>query len=220
MYRYRKTIKEPFLTYSCAPTNLSDDEVQSRKSAITNRLGYITIASIDPAVKNFAVRIEQRFTWKAAEYSASDEPVILPILFDKTNVGEGYAHLTDLLETITPSLMTCDYILVERQMPDNYQMVRVSQHCISYCITALRKSEHYPLIIEIDPKLKGKMLGAPPVTYHELKKWGVRKALEICQERNDKASYDKLVATKKADDLADSLLQIEAWCQWLHQNFN
>lgn len=204
MYRQRKTIKEPYFAYSCAPADIPELEAGTKREEIINRLGYTTIASIDPANKNFALRIERRH----------HSGLVEPLLFDKTNIGAGYNQLTDLLDSVKSMLLECDYILIERQMPSNYEMVRVSQHCVSYFIITLRTSKHYPQVFELDPRLKGKMLEAPPVTYHELKKWGVRKALELCNERGDTISYEKLVQSKKADDLADSLIQIEAWWRW------
>jgi hypothetical protein len=174
---------------------------------------YFQVVSIDPARKNYAMRIERRYKngW------------ITPIVFDKVSIesiekeGENiindtYKVLTKFLDKYKEFYDGCHYIIVERQLPKNYKAVRISQHTISYFLLYLSNKPLLPSIIEIDSQLKGKMLGAPKgMKENYLKTWSVEKAKELLTMREDNYSLDILkVFKRKQDDLSDTVCQIEA----------
>jgi len=177
--------------------------------------GWYQVASIDPARKNYALRIEKRF---------HDDPNnVQPIVFDKVSieskrVEEGiticdtYKVLTDFLNKYLEFFKGCHFIIIERQIVDNYQAVRISQHTISYFSIVLADQILLPSIIEVDPKLKGRMLGAPKgISSSQLKSWAVQTAHKILNRRNDDYSLGVLkYFSKKQDDLSDTICQIEA----------
>lgn len=174
---------------------------------------YYQVVSIDPAQKNFAMRIERRY----------HNGKIIPIMFDKvavfdiklegdTTVNNTYQQLTYFLEKYNQFYDDCHFIIIERQLPQNYQAVRISQHAISYFSIKLHNKPLLPSIIEVNPQLKGKMLGAPKgINPKQLKTWAVEKGRELLTLRNDTFSLEVLYCFKnKQDDLCDTVCQIEA----------
>lgn len=184
--------------------------------AVTERKwnqGYYQVVSIDPARKNYAMRIERRY----------DNGLIVPIMFDKVKIEsietvdenticKTYEVLTEFLNKYSKFYEECHFIIVERQLPQNYKATRIAQHTISYFSIKLCNNKLLPAIIELDPKIKGKMLNAPKgITDKQLKSWAIVKARELLTIRSDKFSLGVLDCFKnKQDDLSDTVCQIEA----------
>ncbi len=175
--------------------------------------GYHQVVSIDPARKNYALRIERRY----------DNGWITPLVFDKTSiesfVEEGtttvcntYQVLTEFLSKYKQFYDDCHFIIIERQLPQNYKATRIAQHSISYFSIYLNNKPLLPSIVEVDPKLKGKILGAPKnITDKQLKTWAIEKARELLAMRQDTFSLEVLDHFRnKQDDLSDTVCQIEA----------
>lgn len=176
-------------------------------------MDYLQFVSIDPARKNYALRIERRY----------QNGSIIPIVFDKISIAsirqEGavticdtYQNLTNFLNKYRQFYEDCHFIVIERQLPQNYQATRIAQHSITYFSLLLTDRPLLPAIVEIDPKLKGKMLGAPKgINDKQLKTWAVETARKLLVLRNDTFSLQVLdhFATKQ-DDLSDTICQIEA----------
>lgn len=174
---------------------------------------YYQVVSIDPARKNYALRIERRYHngW------------ITPVVFDKVSIEsieelEGvtihntYQMLTTFLDKYQTYYDDCHFIIIERQIPENYKAVRISQHSISYFSLKLHDKPLLPSIVEVDPKLKGRVLGAPKgISKQQLKAWAVEKARNLLMIRLDNFSLDVLNHFRtKQDDLSDTVCQIEA----------
>ena len=182
---------------------------------------FIKIISIDPATKTFAIRIEIRYLdgsvkpvffvkWDLSDNSGkdSDEPV------------EKYSNLNRKLDEIYQYIEDANVIFIERQPPINYKSCRMMQNAITYFSIKLSGSKYYPIIYDVAPQLKGKILGAPPrISQYELKQWSVDKSKEILEIQGDVWSLEVLRGNKtKADDLADTVVQIEAMLRfWNHQ---
>lgn len=174
---------------------------------------YYQFCSIDPAGKNYALRIERRYHngW------------ITPVVFDKmtvqasswagdTLVCDTYQVLTSFLDRYVEFYKDCHFIVIERQLPQNYKATRIAQHTISYFSMRLHNNPLLPAVIEVDPKLKGKLLGAPKgISDKQLKAWAVEKARELLNIRKDQFSLGVMTHFRnKQDDLADVVCQIEA----------
>lgn len=174
---------------------------------------YYQVVSIDPARKNYALRIERRYHngW------------ITPVVFDKVSIEsiqqEGdtvicntYQVLTEFLSRYEQFYDECHFIIIERQLPQNYKATRIAQHSISYFSLRLNNKPLLPSIVEVDPKLKGKVLGAPKgINDKQLKTWAVEKARELLTMRKDEFSLQVLDHFRnKQDDLSDTVCQIEA----------
>jgi len=174
---------------------------------------YYQVVSIDPARKNYALRIEQRWF----------DGRITPLVFDKIAIASiitenqiticnTYENLTAFLQKYSQFYDTCHFIVIERQLPQNYQATRIAQHTITYFSLFCHNKQLLPSIVEIDPKLKGKMLSAPKnISDKQLKTWAIEKARNLLTERNDTYSLSVMDSfKKKQDDLADTVCQIEA----------
>lgn len=179
--------------------------------------------SIDIGIKHFAIRIEKRYA----------NGTISPVFFAKIDfttygkVSEGnittainpqvLAAVLHFLQTLHPVLVESRLIGIERQLAVNYMGTRMFQHVLTILLIYVPTFKYPCIIMDISPKLKGKMLGAPRgLKYVELKKWGIEKAREILLARGDKDSLQILLDYKgktktKGDDLADTILQMEAW---------
>lgn len=175
---------------------------------------YYQVLSIDPGkIKNFSYRIEKRY----------HNGKIIPIVFDKidfesitqegiTTINNSYQVLTDFLNKYNKFYDDCHFFIIEKQLPNNYQAVRVSQHVISYFSIMLHNKPLLPAIVEVDSRLKGKYLGAPKgLGDKQLKTWSIEKGRYLLTLRNDTFSLQVLDCFKnKQDDLCDTVCQIEA----------
>lgn len=177
----------------------------------------VKVISIDPGIRNFTLRVESRnirkegFPIKTVVYDKlkiSDKERKL-----EGNVDHLYLLITNFLDKYLEVFKTCHIMMIERQLPTNYKAVRISQHALSYFLFHLKDIKpNLAMIFEVDPKLKGRQLGASK-QYNErgLKQWAVEKAKELLAIRGDTIGLSVLQKNKtKADDHADTLIQIEA----------
>lgn len=203
--------KTPYTAYNPHSVRLTDDRWDD--------YDYYRVVSIDPGTKNFAIRVEKR-------PKIADDFQIKTELYERLRLTDGvdeemqcsiYTVLTDFLDEHLHLFLDCHYIIIERQLMQNYRTVRISQHVLTYFMIKLKDKPSLPIILEIDPKLKGKQLGAPKgITERQLKQWSVEKATELLGWRGDSLALDKLKKSKtKADDLADTVCQIEAVFSYL-----
>lgn len=182
---------------------------------------YLQVTSVDPALKNFGIRIEQ---WN---YKTK---IITPLMFQRINLiehlkntededdyNEAFVKLLEIFKPIENIIKNTNIFIIERQLPVNYKPVRISQHVITYFMSTTYNNEILPSIYEVDPKLKGEILGAGKLSETALKDWAIDKAAEILTQRNDTVSLDILNNNRKkgksgtkADDLADTIVQVVA----------
>jgi hypothetical protein len=218
---------EVYIVYRTTPDIFDVKTITPTKCAI-NGGEYLQMASIDPATNNYGIRIERRYL---------DKPLIIPLLFTKLDLRPTkeyenvYLNLTLFLDKYYSLFRECHIILFERQITDNYSMIRMSQHTLSYFITKLTKSpiesktniklnilnyEPKTVIIEINSQVKGRQLGgAVGLKKNQLKKWAVDKAIELLTIRGDTFSLEIIRRLKKKDDVADTVVQLEALCSLL-----
>lgn len=179
--------------------------------------------SIDPAPKNFAIRIEKRYRTGHIE----------PIYMDKIDFSQyGDASettgttlidprmiwaITHYMNSLLPLMKESRIVAIERQLAKNYKATRIYQHLLTYFIMVMPSFTHYCILIDLSTKLKGRILHAPKGLNHNgMKKWGIEKAIEILTLRQDQWSLEKIRSHRgksqtKADDLADTVIQMEAW---------
>ena len=177
----------------------------------------IQVVSIDPGIRNLAIRVEAR------GIRSSNYP-IKTMVFDKLhikeidrklegNVDQLFLMITDFLDKYLPIFKNSHIMIIERQLPTNYRAVRISQHIISYFMFHFKDlTPNLPMIFEIDPKLKGKELGASRhLNERGIKQWSVEQCVSILKKRHDEEGLEILRKNKKKDDLADTVCQIEAF---------
>jgi hypothetical protein len=172
---------------------------------------YIQVVSIDPAVKNLAIRIER---W-------NKNKKVIPIYFNKLDLLKeqkenneeedfnfAFKSLFKLMKELESLFKQSHVFVIERQLPVNYKPVRISQHIITFIAMSIYNNDLLASIYEVDPKLKGEMFGAGKLGEKELKDWAVQKALELLKLREDNDSLDVMkLYPRKQDDLADTIMQ-------------
>jgi len=207
-FRFPKLDKTPYNEYYIHTSN--------RKDRLWTQ-DYIKVVSIDPATVNLAIRIEKRYK-KVSRHPG----LIVPKVFDKTNVFEEvmegshlinhtFRNIVRFLDQYADQYPTCHYIIVERQMTVNIKCLKICQHILTYFMLKLQDAPLCPSIIEIDPKLKGKVFQFPKGS--DPKKEAIEKATQLLTDRGDTWSLQVMhhcFKTKK-DDLADTVVQIEAF---------
>lgn len=121
----------------------------------------------------------------------------------------------------------CDYILIELQLKRNTMAMKLGQHCYSYFAIKYGREKK---IIEFPSYYKTQILGAEKIfdkkykngkikwktmDQRNRKKWAVKKALEILEDRGEKSVVDEIKnvkrGKKKLDDICDNKLMIEAF---------
>ena len=159
------------------------------------------------------------------------------IMFKNTDLTEKCTHhsyledeylhnLTDLLDDHSDIWDTCETFIIEKQMSfgkkHNTMALKIAQHCWSYFAF---KYGRFKKIIEFPAYYKTQTLGAEKIkketktgkiTYKTVdkpvrKKWSIQKAICILDTRKDTNTLSCLTSTKKKDDLADVLCQLQAY---------
>lgn len=182
---------------------------------------YIKIVSIDPGSKNFAIRIEIRDAAtgvKPIYYNVWDIRTSPKCKTDPNEPVETYRNLIAKFEEIRELITDTNVVVIERQLPINYKSSLMMQTADVILSIWLKDSPYYPIIYKVMPQLKGRMLGAPSkISKEELKQWAVVKATEILTLHKDAWSLEVINNNKKKDDLADTVVQLEALLMyWKH----
>ena len=178
----------------------------------------VKVISIDPGIRNLALRVETR------GMTSSNHP-IKTIVFEKLKITEEdrrlagnndqlYFLMTQFLDKYREIFKTADFVVIERQLPINYKAVRISQHIITYFLILFKdRMPLLPVVYEVDPKLKGRELGASKhLNERGIKQWSVDYAKALFTKRQDYDALKILQKNKsKGDDLADCACQMEAF---------
>lgn len=159
------------------------------------------------------------------------------ILFENTDLTDGckkgsyldpetFHNMTDLLDQYVEYWDQCDAFVIEKQMSfgkrHNTMALKLGQHCWSYFSF---KYGRFKEIVEFPAYHKTQILGAKKLEkttakgnakYKAIdktarKKWTVEKAIDILSERKDFETISSLKSTRKRDDLADVLCQLQAF---------
>lgn len=181
----------------------------------------IRVISVDPGVTNYAIRVEERSIRVAGP--------IKTLLFDKIGLKKQdqelssefitpvYSFVTQFLDRHLELFKTCHMVIIEKQLPQNYRAICMSQHTLTYFMTHLANIvPNLAMFFEVAPQLKGRELGAPPhLNERGIKLWAVEKATELLTERGDRKGLEILARKvggkkEKKDDLSDTVCQIEA----------
>jgi len=183
--------------------------------------------SLDVGIVNLSIRIEMRNP--DGIFPLYFERVDLKKLCDNTTNTTGTCNVgPDILEQANKFIFRlldggylhdADLIGIERQVPDNIKATKVFQHFISTFLILIKlgKIHNDVVLFDIYNQLKYSQLGCPTeYNTNAKKKWGIGKAKEILTQRCDSWSLDVIKnnqgkAETKADDLADCVLQMEAW---------
>lgn len=179
-------------------------------SIIDENSNYLIGVFIDPGIINCAIRICKN------DLITNTITTILQIKlnFNDPTPDLHYFNAITILNKYLSYFKWSHYIVIEKQLPINYKLVRMSQHLISYFMITLKNKGFRPLIYEIDPKQKSHLLGGKfKMPKAKLKIWCKDKALEILLARNDISTYNFIINSKKQDDHGDTVCYDECW--WL-----
>lgn len=179
--------------------------------------------SIDVGIKNFAIRLEKRYATGYIETVYMDRIDFRQ--YGDANETTGTTKInpqilaasTMVLQTLLPHMLEARIIGIERQMAVNYKASRMFQHVLTFFLLHVTHFKNYCIIMDIDPKLKGRVLGAPKgINKTGLKKWSLEHAIVLFNRRNDQLGLSILMnhrgkAETKGDDMADTNNQMEAW---------
>jgi len=133
-----------------------------------------------------------------------------------------YGRITKILDDNFDLIKNLHVIGIERQVKQNYKMIRMSQHIISYFIIKANLLVNKPLILEMDNKCKTTVFDyAAPKNLNSgqrkayVKKWAEQKSYELLKARNDKKGIINIQQAAKQNDPADTVVMGEALDQIL-----
>ena len=159
------------------------------------------------------------------------------ILYKNSNITTGcikgkyieqklFHNMNNLLDEYSNYFDTCSIIIIEKQMSFgkkiNTMALKLGQNCMSYFIF---KYGMFKTIIEFPAYYKTQILGCSKiiktnkkgvskyisVDKTKRKKWSIEEAINILTLRNDIITLEHLKTSKKKDDLADVLTQLQAF---------
>ena len=201
----QKADSTPYTVY-----DFHGEDVVSLRRDSWSFMDYYQITSIDPANVSLAIRVEKRYKSGRIETVALTKWNVKSTDTDNP-LDNNFYKANMALQEMLPLFRESHIIVIERQLHINYKAVRISQHIITFMMVKLFRVPSYPMIFEVDPKLKSKVFNAGRLDAREVKKWAVEKAIELLEARNDTAGLDIMNAIKgKKDDVADTIVQIEA----------
>lgn len=177
---------------------------------------YYQIGSIDPAVKNFALRVERRYNLNNGTVFVTPGLHTVWDISPKGKYKSQWSNLNDKLDQEFNLFDNCDYIIIEKQLKINKYATAVQQHVISYLSIRLKNNHRKTKIFIIDSKLKNIVLQSKKGD--NIKLLSIQRCLDILMSRNEQSSIDIINATNKKDDLADVICQIEAFCIYTKLN--
>lgn len=188
------------------PFPLSDQQIRINK--------VCTCVSIDIGIKNFAIRIEDRYINRS-----------VPKIFEKIDFREKESgttsinpdvirNLSNFLDSLMHIIELADIIVIERQLAVNVKSSALFNMVIGYFVSRESRLPN-TVICAVNPKLKTYMFKPGKLSKVEVKKWAIEKALEILLNYQDIWSWNMIIAHKgksktKADDLSDTVVQLEA----------
>lgn len=137
-----------------------------------------------------------------------------------------FINMYDVLDEYKDYWDRCDDIVIEEQMSfgrkTNTMALKLGQHCYSYFVFHYHGTKN---ITVIPAYHKTQVFGAPKIDHvsktgrvtkkamdkAKRKKWSVEKAYEIFELRQDQNGIAQLDDSRKKDDLADTLVQLQAY---------
>lgn len=204
---------------------------------------YRQFTSIDPAFKNIGMRIERRYLQDNRVEMIHFERISL-VTSDNEDEDSTmmFIELQNVLNRLDEKMKGSHFFLVEKQQPisaqgqvhTNSKVMRVFGHILGVLMTRYGNQHLYPLICEVSPKLKGKMLEfkrrfvefgnikpediKKDLSYAQTKSVGVKIGIEFLSNYKDNASLTIInAAGSKKDDLTDTICQIEAFIKAFYE---
>lgn len=226
--------KGPLVQYK--PINTTFPDI-----TILNTLPYIQFFSVDPGTKNYAVRIERRYNDGKIETRVME--LVDLMQEDESHdiaTNSTYFNLIQLFNSMWSEIRLCHVFIVERQIPPNYKAIRIQTTTMDYLMMHWGQyAFSYPFIFDVEASFKNRSFGMKKIM-GSVKIWSIKMALHLLKYRQDEVGLSKFVKPNKLeefyhhplnfedltsslpprlkvvgklDDLADTVVQIEAVCQ-------
>lgn len=169
----------------------------------------IKIVSIDPGIKNFAIRIEIINFFDRTDYTVEYFEVIK--IEENKNVPKLrlIQKLNDTLISLNNLMKDSHFILIEEQLGFNSKLIVMFHHMLSYFMNCGLYEKCN--VIAVNSRFKSKKLKFPKLKGKQLKKHTVEYIIEAFENTNDIESLNKIKSMKKQDDLADTKAMIESF---------
>ena len=169
----------------------------------------IIITTIDPGIKNCAIRTAQYDPETRKSKTLLQCKIDFTFSQDNERVlgveTKYYTAIYTILEPYHHYFTSSHYIGIESQMVCNYDMLRMSQHLITYIMGIVRNNGNRPYIIEMDSRLKTQMLNAPAkMSKPERKKWATKMAIQYLTIDGEQ-DIIKVISDGKSDDHGDTI---------------
>ena len=116
-----------------------------------------------------------------------------------------HKSVLDLFKSL--ELSDCKTVIIENQLNVNMKCVRLQQHITTYFMIV----HPHMKIVPFSSKHKTRVFTQEKMTQRQRKMWSVNKALEILKERGEDWIIEKITKDKKKDDMADVIMQLEAY---------
>ncbi len=207
-------VKAPYVVFNPHDTNEFPLPNPPHFAEFYGRPGetYIQIMAIDPGIKNCGIRIERRWSSGLVETVMLYRVNFLQMKDQESFDTVYYTNCIKILREYLNVMELCQYIIIESQLPINYDMVRMSTHIIAFLMISLENKGVKPMICEVDAYFKSRILNAPPkMAKPELKKWCREYAINLLEKRGDLATRDMLIKAGKQDDMGDVVCYCEGW---------
>lgn len=166
------------------------------------------VLSIDVGIRNCAFYIEE---FDPRKFTAENLYLIgKRILWRKMDFAgdDVFVNIVLYLDSIRTQTDACSAIIIERQHKRNYNAQVVQHFIFAYYKNLYGPFKH---ISDISATRKTQVLGAPKKMDKPARKnWAISEARKICNLRKD-AEGSAILQKGKADDLADTLVQLKAW---------
>jgi hypothetical protein len=184
---------------------------------VGNPDGSIVITALDPGIKNCAFRTSVYYPQSGVSLTVNMVNLDFTSFPSLPSGGGGgrvigvetqyYSAIFKAFEAHMRFFSASQYICIESQLSINYDMIRMSQHIITYLMVTLRDQGARPLIVEIDSRMKTRMLNAPAkMTKPERKAWAHVAGVAYLRQSGDFEYANWLEAKRKGDDLGDVIL--------------
>jgi hypothetical protein len=192
----------------------SEEQCKSLGGKAANYRAFVTI---DPGQTNFGVYMEAVWSNGEGQYLAHE--LFHPLESETNDYPAIIAGCSRVFEELYPALLETHYIVVESQVDKNLAAMAMERHFISLCYERLRDTGFRPLIIEINPSMKTKLLDAPTgLSRYQIKKWCIEKAIDILSERGEEDVAHELFIRRrkpgegknKKDDICDGVCMVRA----------
>jgi hypothetical protein len=200
---------------------INDTEVQDYN--LFWKQDYRQIATFDIGHKNLARRVSRRYFY----------PMIEPLVYDKTEVrieaDENnfqvlFSDIEKWLDEARETYLGCHVVIIEWQLPVNYQAVRISTFILSYFHFLLKDSPLLPFLVEMRSGFKDDYFPVlKPLNQNARKTKCEDIGIELLELQGDTWSLDilrsgKSRGRKKQDDYADPVIMEEVFARYASEH--